>query len=130
MVHRINKKTLHIIISVLWLIPSIVNAIKETETVTSPDGTVTTKERVITYHLPIIEYFIIGIAVLFGGLIAFQGVRVIIRALDLGHTLDSSEIEVDLKNRQIKMKKITQGGIIVLVGGAIMLGAIYFMMTN
>ncbi len=96
-------------------------------TVESEDGTVTTDEII---YQSTFEHFIIFTAVVFGGMIAFQGIKIIIRALDLGHTTDTSEIAVDLKNRQINIKRITQGGVIVLVGGIIMLGAIYIMVVN
>jgi len=95
-----------------------------------PDGSIITSETV-KYYPPesatLSQSIIIGTVVFFGGLIALSGIWLILRALELGFHDGVADIDINVSAKKLKVKKVTQGGIITLIGASIMLGALYFL---
>ena len=116
----------------VW-IPSISFATAAREVEVRPDGTTVTRETT-TYYSPQTEIIshsiVIGIVVVFGGLIALFGVKLILKTLELGHHDGTADIAIDLSAKNIKLKKLAQGAVVTTIGAAIMLGALYFLTVN
>lgn len=125
-----TKQLLKSIGLALYWLPNICFAIIEKETETFPDGT--TKVHEITKFYPppseiLYHSIIIGIVVVFGGMLSLFGIKLILRALELGQSDGTAEITVDASTKTLKMKKLTQGAVITAIGAVIMLGALYFL---
>jgi hypothetical protein len=128
--HRGRYKVKQLVKSIglaLYWLPNICFAIIEKKTVTLPDGTITQNEKIITYYPPLSEIIIIGLAVVFGGIVSLFGIRLILKALELGYSDENAEITIDASAKTLKMKKLTQGAVITAIGAIIMLGALYFL---
>ncbi len=122
-----TKQLLKSIGLTLYWLPNICFAIIEKETEILPNGTTNIHEKITTYYPPQSQMIIIGIVVVFGGIIALFGIKLILRALELGHTDGSAEIMIDASSKTLKMKKLAQGAVVTTIGAVIMLGALYFL---
>ena len=117
-------------IALYWL-PNICFAIIEKETEVLPNGTTHIHEKITKYYPPqseiLYQNIIIGIVVVFGGVISLFGIKLILKALELGHTDGNAEIMIDASTKTLKMKKLAQGAVVTTIGAVIMLGALYFL---
>lgn len=118
------------VLSLLTWLPSICFATAAREVETRPDGTTITREAT-TYYPPQTEVIshsiVIGIVVVFGGLVALFGIKLILKALELGHHDEMADVVIDLSAKNIRVKKLAQGAVVTTIGAAIMLGALYFL---
>lgn len=126
----IRKHLCHIVFLLYWFSTVCFAEMETRTTETRPDGTVIQSETV-KYYPPeattVLQSVIIGTVVVFGGFIALFGIRLILRALELGHHDGAADIDINASTKSVKVKKITQGSIVTLIGAGIMLGALYFL---
>ena len=111
---------------VLLLSPIFVLADVET-TIRRPDGTV---EKTLTRTLydpwtTRIMLTIHGVSVIFGGIIAYGGIRVVLRSLNPKFAQSEADVDLDFKKLRFKIKKVSQGSLIVLIGAAIIGWSVY-----
>jgi hypothetical protein len=107
------------------LICGYANARAET-TIVRPDGTIETT-KTIEYYPPTNEYIVFGIAIVVGGLITLMGAKLILRGIELGHDSVYANADIDVDQKTIKVRKISQGAVISLIGASIVLGSLYLM---
>ena len=94
------------------------------KTVTHPDGS---SETMTVYYPPLAVYLVTSLAVIAGATIAFWGVKIIMAGMDQGQDESPTDVELDLRQRQIRFRKLTQGSMVALFGSTIILGSLYFM---
>jgi ribosome-associated protein YbcJ (S4-like RNA binding protein) len=126
---RLFNSCLFYLLFALYLIPDFCLAEMQ-ETEVKPDGTTITRKSIEYYHPDqnIVSHgIVIGIVAVVGGIISILGVWLIIKALNLGVHADTADITIDGANKTIKMRKLTQGTVITVIGSVIMLGSLYFL---
>ena len=93
-----------------------------------PDGTVETTED-IKYFDPNsgqkMMTWVYGVAVLLGSAIAYGGIRLLFRSMELGKGSSEADIDLDLRKQKLKINKLAQGGVVVLIGAAIVGWSLY-----
>lgn len=98
-------------------------AVSKTKTTTYPDGRIVVEEefkgvRGSSSHLAIA---VVALSVLGGIVISILGIRMVVKAIQIGSAPEVSELEVDLAQKSLKLKKVSQGVIICLFGAAVIL---------
>lgn len=109
------------------LASSYAHAVKES-TITRPDGTVETV-KTVKYYPTANEYIVFGLAIIVGAVLTFLGVRLIYRGMESGHASEYADADIDVANKTVKVKKISQGAVIASIGAIIILGSLYIMTT-
>ncbi len=122
------KRLSHGAMLALYGLPEICMAIVEKETETRPDGATLTRE-VTKFYPPerTSDSIIIGIVVVFGGIIALFGIKLLLRSMELGRDAGVADISIDASKKTFRLRKLAQGAVVTLIGAAIMLGALFFM---
>lgn len=120
------------IILVISLAVSILQANGEhSERVTKlPDGTIETT-KTTKYYDPTWERLLTilcyGTTIVLGSFTGYGGIRIILHSLHLGKRQAEAEMDLDIRKRKIKIKNVAQGSLVVLIGAATIIWAIYEM---
>ena len=118
------------LIALLLLMPiSHLKADEYSQPTSNRDGSVTSRESIHYRHeasafkLVLLSAYVISIVT--GGLVAFGGIQILLRSIAFGNSQSSADLDIDFKNRRLRIKAIAQGGVVVLIGAAVIIWAIY-----
>lgn len=96
-------------------------AVSSSKTTTYPDGRVVTEKEFkgIRGSASTLAIVVVSIAVCGGVVISILGIKIIVKAMKYGAIPDVSDLELDLSQKSLKLKKVSQGVIICLFGAGI-----------
>lgn len=125
--HIIGKASQELLLAVLLLTPFLsTHAEVKEETIRRPDGTVETKTTTKYYNPSqerLVSLSVYGVSILLGGFIAVGGVWIVNKR----NSRTDSDVDLDIRKQKLKITKLTQGGLVVLIGAGIIMWSIYRM---